>query len=232
MDDKEILRQLKAGDLSACRACVEAHSDGLYRLAYRMLHNEMAAEDVVQDTFLGAFRALDQFEGRSTLGTWLYRIAYNNALMHRRAQPPLQSLSEHESDHAGPSAAKEPGGHESPDVVVARKEASALLEQAIESLPPSLRTVFQLREIEERSTAETAEIMSLSEAAVKVRLHRARGLLRGKLSSYFGEAVAPGALLDRTTPRVIPAPDREELLGGIRAAFAARRSQPQQKKNG
>src|SRR5512135_656618 len=93
-DDLEIVRRLKAGDMSACTACVEAHSDGLYRLAFRLLRDQTAAEDVVQETFFSAFKALNQFDGRSRLGTWLFRIAYNNALMKLRSHKPVESLGE------------------------------------------------------------------------------------------------------------------------------------------
>jgi RNA polymerase sigma-70 factor (ECF subfamily) len=191
MDDQEILAQLKAGDMSACKACVESHSDGLYRLAYRILRDEAAAEDVVQDTFLNAFKALDQFDGRSTLGTWLFRIAYNNALMRLRRNKPAVSLDANDDDPALGFTPVVLPWRETPEDVIARQEIRELLEQAIAALPESLYTVFQLRDIEERSTAETAQIVGLSEAAVKVRLHRARLLLREKLSGYFGE---PGEL--------------------------------------
>lgn len=186
--EQEIYERLKAGDMSACKECVETHSDGLYRLAYRMLHNEAAAEDVVQDTFLNAFKGLDQFDGRSTLGTWLFRIAYNNALMHLRSEKPTYALADEEDETAEELHPVVVAWRETPEDVVTQAEASATLEAAIESLPPTLGLVFQLRDLEERSTAETAEILGLSEAAVKVRLHRARLSMREKLSDYFGTA--------------------------------------------
>lgn len=187
-EDRVIFERLKAGDMSACRECVETHSDGLYRLAYRMLHDEAAAEDVVQDTFLNAFKGLEKFDGRSTLGTWLFRIAYNNALMHLRSEKPTYALADEEDDAEEGLRPLVVPWRETPEDVVTHAEASTMLEAAIESLPPTLGLVFQLRDLEERSTAETAEILGLSEAAVKVRLHRARLLLREKLGDYFGTA--------------------------------------------
>lgn len=177
--------------MSACKACVDAHSDELYRLAFRMLREEQAAEDVVQDTFVNAFKGLEQFDGRSTLGTWLYRIAYNNALMRLRARKPTTSLDERAEDAGWEFTPVAVPWRETPEDVVARGEMQAVLEQAVAALPESLYVVFQLRDIEERSTSETATILGISEPAAKVRLHRARVLLREKLSAYFGENVAP-----------------------------------------
>lgn len=189
--DAEIFARLKAGDMAACRMCVEEHSDELYRLAYRMVRDEQAAEDIVQDTFLNAFKGLEQFDGRATLGTWLFRIAYNNALMRLRAQKPMASLDEDAEFVENAPTPIVVAWRETPQEIVERREMSAQLDNAIAALPTTLRAVFQLRDIEERSTAETAEILGLSEAAVKVRLHRARLALREKLSSYFGETQEP-----------------------------------------
>ncbi len=187
-DDSEILARLKAGDMSACTACVNAHSDSLYRLAYRLLRDEAAAEDVVQETFLNAFKGLDKFDGRSKLSTWLFRIAYNNALMRLRSHKPAAPLESEEEEPSSVSVVVP--WHETPEEVLSRQEMKEVLDKAIGSLPPALRAVFELRDIQEHSTAETAEILGLTEAAVKVRLHRARLLLREKLSGYFGTTEA------------------------------------------
>lgn len=190
-NDAEILERLKAGDPEGCTLCVRAHSDELYRLAYRMLHDPAAAEDVVQDTFVNAFKGLDKFDGRAALGTWLFRIAYNNALMRLRSRRPTAPL-EAETDGEGldltPVVVR---WNDQPEEIVERHETAEVLERAIDSLPTSLKTVFQLRDIEERSTEETAEILGLSQAAIKVRLHRARLALREKLSGYLNQDVPP-----------------------------------------
>lgn len=186
--DGEIYARLKAGDMSACRECVQQHSDELFRLANRMLQDEQAAEDVVQDTFLNAFKGLEHFDGRSTLGTWLFRITYNNALMRLRARKPVETL-DGDTDLDEKTLTLAVPWREMPEAVVAQGETAAQLQAAIDALPAGLRAVFQLRDVEERSTAETAEILDLTESAVKVRLHRARMLLRSRLSGYFGERV-------------------------------------------
>ncbi len=190
VDDDEITTRLKAGDMSACTTCVNAHSDSLYRLAYRLLRDEAAAEDVVQETFLNAFKALDKFDGRSKLSTWLFRIAYNNALMRFRAQRPTVALEEESNGEEQMSPVVVPW-RETPEDALTRKETQEALEQAISSLPASLRAVFELRDVQQHSTAETAEILGVSEANVKVRLYRARLALREKLNRYFGTTAEP-----------------------------------------
>src|SRR5512140_204453 len=95
ISDDELLARIRAGDKNACAACVERHSPAVYRLALRMMRNEAEAEDVVQEPFLSAFKAIDAFEGRSSLGTWLFRIAYNAALMRlRRSGPETVSVDD------------------------------------------------------------------------------------------------------------------------------------------
>src|SRR5271157_5183324 len=84
--EQDILRRIRAGDKSACAECIDMHGPGIYHLALRLVHNEQDAEDLVQETFLQAFKAIQSFEGRSELRTWLYRITYNAAMMRQRGQ--------------------------------------------------------------------------------------------------------------------------------------------------
>ena len=86
--DQEILARIKGGDLTACNICIEKHQPFLRKVALDILNNEADAEDVVQESFINAFKAIDSFEGRSSLATWLYRITYNNALMRLRRRKP------------------------------------------------------------------------------------------------------------------------------------------------
>lgn len=185
--DKEIVARLKAGDMSACADCIELHSDALYRLAWRLLGNEAEAEEVVQETFLSAFKSLDSFDGRSTLGTWLFRITYNAALMRRRrrqeATLPVDDLLENE--YSMPQQLFDWCCLPEKDYL--SSEAQSKINEAIQQLPETLRVVVQLRDIEGLNTAEVAEILDISDGAVKVRLHRARLALRESLSGYFEE---------------------------------------------
>jgi RNA polymerase sigma-70 factor (ECF subfamily) len=168
---------------------VEEYSPKLYRLSLRMLEDPHEAEDALQDTFLQAFRGIDHFEGRSSLGTWLYRIATNQALMRLRRKEP-QSVSVEEpllrvDGDDVPLDLKDWCCLPEEDFMTA--EAQSQLDRAISSLSGALRAVFVLRDIQGLSTADTAGVLDISEAAVKTRLMRARLHLRNSLSEYYNE---------------------------------------------
>lgn len=188
-DEAELIERLKAGDKAACAECIEIHSPVIYRLALRLMQNEAEAEDVMQETFLNAFRAIDKFEGRSGLGTWLYRIAYNAAMMRlRKPQKYILSVEETLAEEEGNIIPKQLFDWCClPEDDFVSDEVQSELEQAIQSLPEKYKTVFILRELEELSTQETAVALDISPSAVKVRLHRARLQLREQLTPYFTE---------------------------------------------
>ncbi len=182
----ELLRQ---GDRAEFAHLVEAYSAVIYRLALKIVANTQDAEDVLQETFLKAYRHLPGFDGRSSLSTWLYRIATNEALMLlRRRKAITVSIEEPDED----------GGEEQepmqivdwcclPEEELMSTEARRSIDRAIEKLPHSLRVVFLLRDIEGLSTQETGDVLNLSETAVKTRLSRARLRLREHLSEYYTE---------------------------------------------
>ncbi len=188
-DDTALLARLKAGDQAAYAQLVEGNASSIYRLALRLMGNEADAEDVLQETFLSAFKSIDRFEGRSSLSTWLYRIASNAALMRlRRNEPEQVSVDEPvERDDGDPMARQFFDFCCLPEDDLLREEAREQMKQAIDELPPTLRSVFVLRDIEGLSTAETAEALDLSVSAVKSRLMRARLKLRDQLSLYFSQ---------------------------------------------
>lgn len=185
--ERDLLARVRAGDKSACDECIRLHAKGVYRLALRLMRNEAEAEDVMQDAFLSAFKAIDKFDGRSSLRTWLYRIAYNAAVMRlRKRQPEVVSLDEaiDQSDGAPlPQAFFD--WSSLPQREMEHAEVRKEMESAIGELPEKLRVVFVMRELEELSTEETARALDMSVEAVKTRLHRARLLLRERLTSYF-----------------------------------------------
>ena len=157
-----------------------------------MLQNQQDAEDILQETFIKAYKALPKFEGRSSLSTWLYRIATNEALMFlRKKRPVLISVDEPiENDEGDERPRQIIDWCCIPENELMSTEARANLDHSVQQLPESLQTVFLLRDIEGLSTRETAEVLDISESAVKTRLSRARFRLRELLSAYYSERMA------------------------------------------
>ena len=182
------LEALKAGDREAFAQMVDQTSGHIYHVALHILGDEQDAEDVLQETYLKALRSLPTFEGRSSLMTWLYRIAVNEALMAvRRRKPQALSVEEPDPDDEAESQEMEivdfcclPEGE------LLSAEARRALDQAVQHLPANLRVVFVMRDMEGLSIQDTAEALSLGENNVKTRLLRARLRLRQELSLYFG----------------------------------------------
>ena len=188
------LEALKAGDRLEFARLVETYYEMIYRLAIKMLNNPQDAEDVLQETFLKALRGIRNFDGRSNISTWLYRIATNEALMVlRRQKPDIISPDEPlETDEGEQDPVQIVDWCCLPEPELMSAEAQRYLEQAVNRLSPNLRAVFVLRDIEGLSTQETGEVLNLSETAVKTRLSRARLRLRDDLSGYFGEKLVQG----------------------------------------
>lgn len=186
------LEALKAGDREAFARLVDETSAHIYRVAIQILGDDQDAEDVLQETYIKAFRALPEFEGRSSLTTWLYRIAVNEALMMVRKRKP-QAVSVEENPPF--DAESESEGMEIvdfcclPEGELLSSESKRFLDQAVRNLPQNLRVVFVMRDLEGLSIQETAEALNLSENNVKTRLLRARLRLRQELSVYFGGKV-------------------------------------------
>lgn len=186
--EAELVTALRERDPAAFSYLFETYSDKIYRLAVSLLQNEDEAEGIVQETFLRLFEKLDRFEGKSKLGTWLYRVAYNASMdVLRKRRPTMPLLDEPDDNEALPIPVVYVDWCQAPETVLASAEAEQELEQAIAALPERYRAVFILRDIEDLSTAETAEILNVSASAAKVQLHRARLMLREKLSAYFSE---------------------------------------------
>lgn len=183
------LEALRNGDRTEFARLVESYDTPIYRLALKMLANEQDAEDVLQTTFLKAFQHIRDFEGRSSLSTWLYRIAVNEALMLLRRKGPEISMDADPEDAEGemPMPKQFTDWSYLPEQEFISTEVKKQLDRAIQKLPEKLRLVFLLRDIEGLSIKETSETLNLTETAVKTRLLRARLQLRELLSTYFSE---------------------------------------------
>jgi RNA polymerase sigma-70 factor, ECF subfamily len=185
-DEPVLVAAAKNGDISAFETLVGRYERKIFRLAQNITQNREDAEDVMQESFLKAYEHLDSFQGNSRFYTWLVRISVNQALMKlRKRRPNVISLDEEvdTGEELMPREVEDWGP--SPEERYKQNELSEILSSTIAELDPSFRIVFQLRDIEELSTEETAEALGLSVPAVKSRLLRARLKLRQKLDRYF-----------------------------------------------
>ena len=185
MGDGELARLCAGRDPAAVRHVLTANNQRLFRAAWSILKDRFEAEEAVQSAYVAAFSAMDRFEGRSSLSTWLTRIVINEALgrvrSERRRRTRLESdgVPVLETYREKLMAGSE---NPAPDAAVAREQLRRLLEHAIAGLPDTFRTVFVLREIEGLSVEDTAEALGIPEATVKTRLLRARRKLQEALA--------------------------------------------------
>jgi RNA polymerase sigma-70 factor (ECF subfamily) len=186
------LEALIAGDRAEFARLVDTYSSPIYRLGLRMLGTPQDAEDVLQNTFLSALNHLPKFEGRSSLSTWLYRIAANEALMLIRRKKPEINLDDAQDSENDENLLPTQFVDWSalPEDELLSGEGKKALDSAIQSLPESMLIVFVLRDVEGLSIKETADALNLTETNVKTRLLRARMFLREQLSTYYGERIA------------------------------------------
>lgn len=185
-DEPTLVAAAQAGDISAFETLVSRYERKIFRLAQNITQNREDAEDVMQEAFLKAYEHLSGFQGNSRFYTWLVRIAVNQALMKLRKRRPNQVSIDEEVNTGEDLIPREiEDWGPSPEDRYKQTEMSDILSSTIADLDPPFRIVFQLRDIEELSTEETAEALGLSVPAVKSRLLRARLKLRQKLDRYF-----------------------------------------------
>jgi RNA polymerase sigma-70 factor, ECF subfamily len=189
-----LIQRLRIGDQTALESLMEQYASRVYRLAYGITRNAGDAEEVVQDAFLTLFQKIHTFEERAALGSWLYRIVTNAALMKRRGrrgdrEVSLESQLPKFLDNgrrAGDQTLLMADWSQNPEATLRSREAQAIVNQAIDALPGQYRAVLLLRDIEGLSTEEVAEILGESVAAVKSRVHRGRMAFREELTRQFG----------------------------------------------
>jgi RNA polymerase sigma-70 factor (ECF subfamily) len=192
LSDEELVRRAQSNDDRAFGELVGRYETKVYSLGMKMLRNPEDAEDVLQDTFLRAYRGLKSFQGNSTFSTWIYRITANSALMRlRKKQLPTVSIEDADEREAPINIADWAPG---PVEQLLNRETREAMEDAIGALPAEFRQVFVLRDVEGMSNAEVAEVLDLSVAAVKSRLHRARLKVRNRLVHFFNDNRARGAM--------------------------------------
>jgi RNA polymerase sigma-70 factor, ECF subfamily len=195
--EEEILAQkLIEGDIEAFDRFVEIYQKKIYALAYNMTHNQMDAQDVTQEVFLTIFRKAHTFQGKSAFSSWVYRVALNAVYMKLRSKKKDQSISVEDAfpsfNGAGYHQEVIRDWSENAESLMFSNETKNVIQSAVDQLPEKEKIAFLLRDVEGLSTEEAAEALDLSISAVKSRLHRARLILRKKLSGYFEEKQIPG----------------------------------------
>lgn len=186
--DEELIRSAVAGDRHAFTALIRRYEETVYGFAFKVCGNPEKAREVLQDTFINVFRKLASFDGKSKFSTWLYTIVSNNCLMKRRRRKIDDLLESLDDPPAAPGKGVAPHTdrwNETPVELLLTGELRTILERALSRLPADYRVTFVLRDMEEKSTRETATILNLSEEAVKSRLRRARAFLREQLNPYM-----------------------------------------------
>jgi RNA polymerase sigma-70 factor (ECF subfamily) len=182
LSDADIVKRVRAGDRALFEILMRRHNQRLYRTARAVVKDEVEVEDVMQQAYINAFTHLHQFEERSQFSTWLTRITLNEAFGRRRKMRP--------SEDAGESMDTIRSPQPDPERQAYAEELRRVLEDAVDTLPDSYRTVFMLRDIEGLSTQETGDGLGLGEEAVKTRLHRARAMIRQAVTARIGEVAS------------------------------------------
>jgi RNA polymerase sigma-70 factor (ECF subfamily) len=193
IEDLALLERLRGKDEAALEALMERHSARIYRVAFGITRSHAEAEEIVQDVFLTLFRKVEMFEGRAALGTWLYRVGANAALGRRRGKRAHSEVSIEESlptfrpdgHREGDAAWLAADWSATPESEFLAGEAREVLDTALDRLPEHYRAILVLRDVEELSNEDVAEILGESISSIKSRLHRARMALREELTRRF-----------------------------------------------
>ncbi len=186
--DMELVERYLGGDSEAFEQILKRYEQKIFNFGLRMCRHQQDAEDLLQETFLNVLRYLDRFRGESAFKNWLYKIASSVCIKKRRKtkHQPDRELSWEEllpEDHVHPD--NTPQWLTTPIDQLLNRELAQVIESAIGELPPKYRIVWVLRDKEQFNTQETAEMLSLSQATVKVRLHRARLFLRNQIRDHY-----------------------------------------------
>jgi RNA polymerase sigma-70 factor (ECF subfamily) len=205
LTDEDVIARVRAGDTPLFEIVMRRYNQRLFRATRAILRDDAEAEDAVQNAYFAAYAHLDQFAGAARFSTWLTRIAIREALGKLRSR---RRRGEVELDTQHEETMMKDQPDETPESYANRRELQGILESAVDGLPEIYRVVFMMREVEQLSTSECAEVLELSEEAVKVRLHRARAMLRENVEKQIGPFIMDafpfaGRRCDRLTDAVL-----------------------------
>lgn len=204
--DEQVVEHVLEGETALFEILMRRYNQRLYRIARAILRDDGEAEDVTQDAYVRAYEHLSQFSGRAPFSSWLTRIAVNEALARQRRRNRNEQLDTDTENRE--SSMNLVANAPSPEQTATQAELSRLLESAVLALPEQYRVVLMMRDVEEMSTAETAEILDLTEDNVKVRLHRGHAMMRRELLARLGTAAKEafpflGSRCDRIVENVL-----------------------------
>jgi len=191
LSDKELIEGFLAGNADHYVEITERYTEKVFNLAFRFTRNQEDSEEVLQDVFVTVYNKLEAFEGKAAFSSWLYRVTVNTALMliRKRKQSPTISVEE-VSPQIKETWTGDTSANSDIDYISSRHELRAMLEQAVDKLPEEYKSIFLMRDVDGMSNQEVGEILGMSVAAVKSRLHRARLMLRKRLQKFYDDYVS------------------------------------------
>lgn len=192
LSDESVIKRVRRGDTCLFEVLVRRLNRRLRRIVRAIVGDDAEADDVLQETYASAWSCLARFRGQAAPATWITRIAINAACARARRRRFIETLRA--QDGAG---ARAPASERDPEQIASARELAVRLEQAIDSLPEIYHVIFVMRMIEELDTEKTASLLSLSQGAVRVRLHRARAMLRDALGAGRPSDEGRGLIVDR-----------------------------------
>lgn len=177
LSDKEVIEEIRKGNINLFRIIIKRYNQRLYRIALSFNINDDDCDDILQMTYIRAFEKLSQFRGDSLLSTWLIKILINECLMLKRREKNKNKVKE--KIEIVTSLINE---HQTPEHKYMQNELKNILETEINELPDKFRQIFLLREVEGMSIKETSQLLGITETNIKIRLHRAKSLLKDRIS--------------------------------------------------
>ncbi len=208
MTESELVAGLRNKDARSFEELISRFSEKVLHLAMRLTRNEADAEEVVQEVFLSVFRRIELFEGKAALSSWIYRITANTAFMRLRKRKQHAAVSMEDVQPMVRESWTSGRSDEADTTYLStRHELRAALQQAVERLPEEYRMIFVMRDVDGLSNEEVGDVLGMSVAAVKSRLHRSRLMLRKKLERFYEDyadentiAYGPGAVARQARP--------------------------------